>query len=582
MGISGLLHGIKSVATTKNCNGSEMMAGKCIAVDTSSWLHKSVYSIADHFVETTERGKPDNRCISVSVSYIRKRCEELLRHAKVQKIFLVMDGERCPLKAVTNQDREAKRQENLQQARSYRKCGDKTKMFDKYKACIKIRNDLAFIVAQKTRQHFSSSKEVAIVWSPYEADAQLVKLAVDGHVQAIVTEDSDVLVYCATANVAHVPVLTKLDRHTLTCDATCMKWLLEPTSSSAANTIPKKKNASSGLEPYLQAFATRQMRNAGAGVRLFVQACVLAGCDYSPNQLSGFGIVSSFREVRNSVYRPPEQRFHYILQQKSFQNKAGSHNQQDTTEGDYETLLTKSEAVFYYHPVRDIQTGRIVNLTDHPDVDEADGVQQQRPNLQQRFGSDWTSFLGSLTEKKPLLNSSKVPENFGSGWISTKSSSKGPWRKRGIADVANPYTKNNCNSKRSHKDGTMDIRSIFKPRSPNVGENTRKRQKDEPVQSAFVAQVRDSFGKGKSKSDLWNRYYGGNNNGGLDVRFAKRVFNKDGTRCQVSSLFPCATFRPVLLMFFFRILLQKSSQSRHERPREWRKLLLLHQFVTIF
>jgi hypothetical protein len=52
-------------------------------------------------------------------------------------------------------------------------------------------------VVRIIEQSFRNANAVAIVWSPYEADAQLVQLAVDGRVKAtIITEDS---VFCGPA-----------------------------------------------------------------------------------------------------------------------------------------------------------------------------------------------------------------------------------------------------------------------------------------------------------------------------------------------------------------------------------------------
>jgi len=223
MGIQGLLQGLKHCSKQGHIKD---YSGKSIAVDASSWLHKSVYSIADHYVETIENGKVDARCIDASTKYVTKRCQELLTYAHIKRIYLVMDGKRCPLKAVTNEDRERRRQENLSEARRYRRQNNREKMYEKYKACIKIKDELTHAVAHRVAQRFRDGK-VQLVWAPYEADAQLVKLCVDGITQAVVTEDSDVLVYSAACQVSF-PILFKLDGNTGACDLVTMNWLLSP------------------------------------------------------------------------------------------------------------------------------------------------------------------------------------------------------------------------------------------------------------------------------------------------------------------------------------------------------------------
>jgi exonuclease 1 len=214
MGINGLLKGLQSFS--KKCHITEF-ENQSLAVDASSWLHKSVYSIAEKHVEAAERSTTnhDPSCINTSAQYMISRCTELLDHgAKISGIYLVMDGKRCPLKAQTNDEREQRRISNLKDARLYKKERKIEKSQDKYKACIKIHAAFADAVAQQIQSHFIRNHDdrVHILKSPYEADSQLVKLCVDGAVQAIVTEDSDVLVYCAACHVS-VPILYKLERH---------------------------------------------------------------------------------------------------------------------------------------------------------------------------------------------------------------------------------------------------------------------------------------------------------------------------------------------------------------------------------
>ena len=59
--------------------------------------------------------------------------------------------------------------------------------------------------------------------------------------------------------------------------------------------------------------ANREALRPGSGRRLFVQACVLAGCDYAPSRLAGVGAVGAFRLVRETYSRDPEAKFARIL-----------------------------------------------------------------------------------------------------------------------------------------------------------------------------------------------------------------------------------------------------------------------------
>ncbi|CAB9499860.1 Exonuclease 1 [Seminavis robusta] len=360
MGICGLLQNLK-FCTRKG--SVREFSGKCIVVDASSWLHKSVYSIAEHYVEAYERGNIDPRCVNTSAKYIFTRCEELLNYAGISNIFLVMDGKRCPLKAVTNQDRESRRRANLMEARAFKKQHKRSLAEEKYKACIKIVDSLTkAVMANVESKCRKKNMNIHFVWAPYEADAQMVRICVDGQADAIVTEDSDVLVYLAACH-APYPVLYKLDRGSGQCSITSMEFLLNPsdTQSFARAKQNSKNNSLAGFQSTLNGMRFAQKKEPGHGVRQFVQACCLSGCDYAPNMLHGIGLVTAFKLVRGNCNEAPEKVFRKVL--SSLPDKATKNI--DRTQ--YEENLAKSEAVFYYHPCLD-KAGNITTLVS-PKVD---------------------------------------------------------------------------------------------------------------------------------------------------------------------------------------------------------------------
>lgn len=579
MGILGLLQGLKYVQHQGHIRD---YAGQSVAVDASSWLHKSVYSIADYYVETTETTNAvDHKCVAAATKYMVTRCQELLTHANIQTVYLVMDGKRCPLKAVTNNDRERRRQENLQEARRYKRAGQREKMYDKYKACIKVREDLTQAVLKAVAQRFPDGR-VQLVWSPYEADAQLVKLCMDGLTQAVITEDSDVLVYSVACEVSF-PILFKLDRKTGACDVISMDWFLspnaDPDSQQTTTTVDLSKKTS-GLEPIMTTYLSRQLRDPGLGGRLFVQSCVLAGCDYSPNLLTGVGLVTAFKHMRSLIHRTSQERFHHVL--KLLPRKARAHL--DIVE--YEELLAKSEAVFYYHPVCETD-GTVVflknpNTTTVNGVDSADGagagsnsgndIASHRPNLC-RFEGDW-SFLGNMSSNGVL--SQKMPQPgratakpagppVSSGVMTMfgvkrprKEPSSLPKAKRAqyahgggsltqavakVVAMANPYNNNNMAKKQQQGEGS---RSPLLPTSPNQPDRKGKSIKPNP----FAMFARDKENTSKSKTAGMERFLA--RDGDNDVRFVKRVFPKDGTRtlrCKTASS-PVAKAPPPPQSFF--------------------------------
>ena len=440
MGINGLLKALSPIlipvnelnnesnnASRKSRSSSSpkynirQFSNKSIAIDASSWLYKGSYSCAERLVESIEEKRIDEVCEQRLCNYITKRCDELLTHASIKRIYLVFDGKRCPLKEATNKEREMKRKENLKEARRLMQIGNRSLASDKYRACVKIAPWMSDSIAKAIKQKWGNATtekfgyttpKVSCVFSPYEADAQLVKLYIDGFVDAIVTEDSDVLAYSAACGIS-VPIIYKLSRDDGSCDVITMDWLLSSDDHEDENTVKKNNNYELSLYPclrrkflsrsnsnekkvnskkkqmggtgsalvsHLTAMISRERRQKGSGARMFVQSCVLAGCDYAPNRLAGVGVITAFKMIKENAHRDVSSRFHHIL--NSFpadkilpediinfdgdikNNGSVQIKKEDLPEAiqSYETLLAKSEAVFYYHQVRNIVTGEIVPL----------------------------------------------------------------------------------------------------------------------------------------------------------------------------------------------------------------------------
>lgn len=326
MGIPGLWKGMPTVKGRVE----EFAGGKSVAVDASGWLHKAGYACPPE--KLVESNGLDTGCIKIYCRYVEQRCLELLSFGKVKHVYMVFDNgkNRCPLKSHTNQAREERRKINLQMARNSTSPGDKDKY---YRLCVKGNTIMAQKVIQSLRYH----RRITCVTAPYEADAQLAKLAKDGCVQAIITEDSDVLLYSATCR-APVNILMKLDLSSGTCLCTNMQWILTP-NNPKDHSFTNNKNKTK-LERILQAFAQEEALCQGVGVRLLVQASVLTGCDYVSNTIAGVGLVQSFNLINQHKHVIPEKRFKIILKSKGV-----SSLQQ------YELRLAQSEVVFYHHMV---------------------------------------------------------------------------------------------------------------------------------------------------------------------------------------------------------------------------------------
>mmetsp|Transcript_35534 Transcript_35534/g.85970 ORF Transcript_35534/g.85970 Transcript_35534/m.85970 type:complete len:908 (+) Transcript_35534:196-2919(+) len=449
MGIKGL-HKALSFCTVKD--NLRNYQNQRVAIDASAWLHRSVYSVAEELAETP-RNRVNEKCVRVSCNYMISRCLELVDGWNVGTIFLVTDGRRSPMKSDESQDRDRKQQQTLQEARQYKRSGQRYKAEEKYKACVRIRENFAAEVVKRLKREFKSggkhgNKNIYIVEAPYEADAQLCKLMIDNVADFVITEDSDVLAYSAAAHVAF-PILYKLDRSTGNCDRISMDWLLSPNNgcSNNSNRIDNNsKNSSrnpsstsssnpSSIESIMRRLADRQSARAGRGVRLFVQACVLAGCDYSINKLDGVGLINAFKYIRDHAVRNDTVRFRKVLE--SLPRKLRHSLDIDQ----YEETLAKSEAVFFYHYV--LHTDGDVKPMLPPRLSKEESTEEHHLSdhfpFMERFEDDW-SFLGvgtpvgnsineTVEETNPQTKSLPSITNF----VATARSN---FKKQGNADVS--------------------------------------------------------------------------------------------------------------------------------------------------
>ena len=375
MGIQGLLRGLKPLLKSNNPtalnrkSNIRQFAQKNIAIDASSWLHKAGYACAERLVESIKNKKEDSECIRIYTSYMIKRCEELLINANIKTIILVFDGKRCPLKAETNLEREQKREKNIADARRLKSKGMHLEASEKYRSCVKVTDTMASNVAKAVNTKFGNAalKEgvrVQCIFSPYEADAQLAQLCFDRTADAVVTEDSDIILYSVTCGMPF-PIIYKLDRDTGSCDIIAMTWLLSQKintgfdSNFGTEICSKSKSVLAGI---LRFIAFNERRKTGVGRRMFVQACILSGCDYSPS-MPGIGLITAFKMIKEFSNKNPDDRFHHIvraikakMETKTRKDKhlSPSSTQLQTVSFDFKTheiRLSKSEAAFYYHLV---------------------------------------------------------------------------------------------------------------------------------------------------------------------------------------------------------------------------------------
>ncbi len=258
-----------------------------------------------------------------------------------------------------------------------------------------------------------------------------------------------------------------------------MDWLLSYDEAKA----PPSPKATSALETLLRNLAARQSRRPGLGVRLFVQGCVLAGCDYAPNKLTGVGLVNAFKHIRDNAFRNDSVRFAKVLEAMPRKHKLNI----DTNH--YEMILAKSEAVFYYHLVR-YPNKSVKPLCEpqrlEPEKDAPHCFKHHSPQMA-RFGEDW-SFLGESqqhnnqrpgNESPPLkeiviCDSKFKPKN--KGMVDRKATGSLPAMfatGRRTTPTRNPYVKTQSTldtRKRPRNDGKLPLDNLD-PNQERLGNN---------------------------------------------------------------------------------------------------------------
>lgn len=244
MGISGLLPFLKSIHRPCHIKSFE---GQTLGVDAYVWLHRGVYSCASELA----LGKPTTRYVSYAMAKVR-----MLRHHGVEP-YLVFDGGPLPSKKVTEESRRRSRDEARDRGRRLLAEGKEEEAREWLAKSVDVTPEMAYQLIKALRL-----EKVRYVVAPFEADAQLRFLEMHGHIDGIVTEDSDLLVFGARS------VVFKLDK-----DGACVHIRRDDFA----------KVPDSGM-----AFWTD---------RQFRQMAILSGCDYLAS-IPGIGLKKANELIR--------------------------------------------------------------------------------------------------------------------------------------------------------------------------------------------------------------------------------------------------------------------------------------------
>lgn len=238
------------------------------------------------------------------------RVELLLRYGVTP--VLIFDGDAMPMKQGTDTDRKARRVQALDEGRRLLEMGAVDEAHRMLEKSLDVTTEVAYTVLQVMKD-----RGIECIVAPYEADAQLGYLIKEGYIHAVVSEDSDLIVYhCGT-------LLAKMDSNG-SCDCLYVRDLPN---------IPLLSQLS---------------------YESFVVGCIMSGCDYLPS-LPSIGIKTAFKLVSASKSIP--------LLMESLRTQHGFSQRELVP---YEEAVHKAFYCFAHHLVYDPVRKRVVPFRPFP------------------------------------------------------------------------------------------------------------------------------------------------------------------------------------------------------------------------
>ncbi|ETO79712.1 hypothetical protein F444_05639 [Phytophthora nicotianae P1976] len=319
MGVDGFLRQLSDAVDRTHL---QQFAGQTLVVDALSWLHKACYGCAYELSTGRDTDK--------YVQYMLRKVD-MMRNCGVAKVILVFDGQRLPLKSLTQEKRQSYKEENRKRAlqamaASKRLQGNErqdemNKAYQLFQRSVAITTEIIANVMNALR-----AARIPFVVAPFEADAQMAWMCKKGLAAGIVTEDSDVVVYCLTANVSS-PVLVKLEDN--------------GSAQAVSRTILHNNSAKASSSALLRKihFLTSGEKEA---TRMFVQVCVLAGCDFI-DSLPNVGFATAVKHIFNFRGAPAHLRVQRLVSKLS---SSGT-----KVPSDFMQQFLKAETIFYHHIV---------------------------------------------------------------------------------------------------------------------------------------------------------------------------------------------------------------------------------------
>ncbi|KAL7551438.1 hypothetical protein ACHAWF_015484 [Thalassiosira exigua] len=189
MGVKGLLPCLQSITRSVSL---ERYRGLTVAVDAMSWLHKGVFACDVKSLAKIQRGDESEKATSAElkcINYTTRKSETLKVKFGIE-VILVIDGDSLPSKKEENAQRREERDKAFEKAVAAEKARDSRAARRFYAQSCSVTHKMRYELIKACKQ-----LNIAFLVAPYEADAQMARLAHVGIVDLVITEDSDILVY---------------------------------------------------------------------------------------------------------------------------------------------------------------------------------------------------------------------------------------------------------------------------------------------------------------------------------------------------------------------------------------------------
>lgn len=199
--------------------------------------------------------------------YVIRHTEQVRKNYGIE-IILVIDGGPLPSKKNVDEKRRLEREDAFQKGLKADKRGDSREARKQFTRACSISHEIRHELIVQCKL-----KGIPFIVAPYESDAQLAKLAHDGVVDVVISEDSDLLAYGCPR------VLFKIDFR-----------------SGRGDEIQIMRDLASNSSPSFRHW----------NHDMFVYMCILSGCDYCDG-IPGIGIQTAHKIVR--MHRKPSKIF---------------------------------------------------------------------------------------------------------------------------------------------------------------------------------------------------------------------------------------------------------------------------------